>query len=82
MGGLDGIVFTAGIGEHQPGVRAAIVGHLAWLGARVDADANAAHSPRIDSPDSRMALLIMTTDEEQVMAEEACQVLATLPHLN
>lgn len=83
LGGLDGIVFTGGIGEHQSGVRAAVAGHLHWLGARLDvaanANADAARAPRIDSPDSRIALRVMATDEEQVMAEEACQVLALPP---
>ena len=75
LGGLDAIVFTAGIGEHQPTVRAAVAEHLAWLGVRVDAEANAAHKPRIDTADSKIALLVMRTDEEQVIADEACQVL-------
>ena len=75
LGGLDAIVFTAGIGEHQPTVRAAVAEHLAWLGVRVDAEANAAQKPRIDTADSKIALLVMHTDEEQVIADEACQVL-------
>lgn len=75
LGGLDAIVFTAGIGEHQPSVRAAIAAHLGWLGVRVDAEANNAHKLRIDAPDSEISLLVMHTDEEQVIADEACQVL-------
>ncbi|MET0540709.1 MAG: acetate/propionate family kinase [Variovorax sp.] len=78
LGGVDAIVFTAGIGEHQPAVRAAICGHLEWLGARLDPAANARHAARIDAPDSRIALLVMATDEEQVIAEEACEIL--YPH--
>ncbi len=75
LGGLDAIVFTAGIGEHQPDVRAAIAAHLEWLGVRIDAEANAAHERRIDAGDSAVAVLVMHTDEEQVIADEACQVL-------
>lgn len=75
LGDLDAIVFTAGIGEHQPTVRAAIAQHLRWLGVRIDAQANAAHEFRIDAPDSRIALFVMHTDEEQVIADEACEVL-------
>jgi acetate kinase len=75
LGGLDAIVFTAGIGEHQPTVRAAIAQHLAWLGVRIDAQANAGHKPRIDAPDSKIAVFVMHTDEEQVIADEACEVL-------
>lgn len=79
LGGLDALVFTAGIGEHQPTVRASIGRHLTWLGARVDPAANAAHAARIDSTDSRLALLVMATNEEQVIAEEACQLLFHTP---
>jgi acetate kinase len=75
LGGLDGIVFTAGIGEHQPPVRAAVCRHLAWLGITIDAVANAAHRTRIDAADSRVAVFVMPTDEEQVIADEACSVL-------
>ncbi len=55
LGGLDALVFTAGIGEHQPAVRDAICRHLEWLG--------------------KVPVLVLHTDEEQVIAEEACQVL-------
>ncbi|CAN5695930.1 acetate/propionate family kinase [soil metagenome] len=79
LGGLDAIVFTAGIGEHQPSVRAAIAQHLGWLGVRIDARANAAHERRIDAADSKIALLVMHTDEEQVIADEACEVLFAPP---
>jgi acetate kinase len=75
MGGLDGLVFTAGIGEHQPAVRAAIAGHLAWLGARIAPPANARNALDISAPDSALALRVITTDEEQVIADEALQLL-------
>lgn len=75
LGGLDAIVFTAGIGEHQPSIRAAIAQHLEWLGMRIDTEANAAHERRIDASDSTIAVLVMHTDEEHVIAEEACEVL-------
>ncbi len=48
LGGLDGIVFTAGIGEHQPQVRALVCGHLGWLGVALDEGANAANALRIE----------------------------------
>lgn len=76
LGGLDGLVFTAGIGEHQPEIRAAICAHLAWLGVAIDADANAANSLRIAAASSNVAVLVIPTDEEQVIAEEAFSVLA------
>jgi acetate kinase len=77
LGGLDAIVFTAGIGEHQPGIREAICRHLEWTGVAVDSVANARHGPRFDAEKSKVALLVLHTDEEQVMAEDACHVLST-----
>ena len=73
--GLDAIVFTAGIGEHQPEVREAICSRLAWLGVAIDAAANAANGPRIDAASSKVAVLVMATDEEQVIANEAHSLL-------
>jgi acetate kinase len=75
LGGLDAIVFTAGIGEHQPQVRASICRRLAWLGAEVDLQANAENATRIDAPRSAIALFIIPTDEEQTIADEAVGVL-------
>lgn len=76
LGGLDGIVFTAGIGEHQPEVRALVCGHLAWLGVALDEDANAANATRISVAGSKVAVLVVPTDEEQVIADEAVGVLS------
>ena len=75
LGGLDGIVFTAGIGEHQPAVRAAICARLAWLGVSISPPANARNATRIEAPDGKVAVLVVPTDEETVIAEEACAVL-------
>ncbi|QKC85215.1 acetate/propionate family kinase [Mesorhizobium sp. NZP2077] len=74
LGGLDGIVFTAGIGEHQSQIRAAVCDHLSWLGVAIDPVANAANATRIEAPDARVAVLVIPTDEEQVIAEETCSV--------
>ena len=49
LGGLDAIVFTAGIGEHTPLVRERVCRQAAWLGVELDADANAAGGPRIST---------------------------------
>ncbi len=75
LGGLDGVVFTAGIGEHQPPVRARICHYLGWLGARLDAEANAANAHVLEAPHSRLALRMYPTDEEQVMAATAADCL-------
>jgi acetate kinase len=71
LGGLDGVVFTAGIGEHQPQIRAAIARRLSWLGLDLDARANAAGESVITTPQSRVTGLVIATDEEQVIADEA-----------
>ena len=75
MGGLDGIVFTAGIGEHQAAIRAGIVGHLDWLGAALDDRANSSHAREINAPSSRLRLRVIPTDEEQMIAQEAIALL-------
>jgi len=70
LGGLDALVFTAGIGENDAAVRAQILDALGWLGVRIDASANTAHGPRISTPDSRVAALVIPTDEEAVIARQ------------
>lgn len=75
LGGLDGIVFTAGIGEHMPEIRARICWHLQWLGVELEPAANAANAFRISGPTSRVSCLVIPTDEEVVIARQACEVL-------
>ncbi|WP_160121608.1 acetate/propionate family kinase [Rhodovarius lipocyclicus] len=70
MGGLDGVLFTAGVGEHQPAIRAAVAERMGWLGLSLDATANAANAARIDAG-GRVAAFVIPTDEEQVIADEA-----------
>ena len=77
LGGLDGIVFTAGIGEHQPRIRRDVCRHLAWLGVEIDAAANAKNATRIDASGSRIAVFVIPTDEEHVIADETWSTLAT-----
>jgi acetate kinase len=71
LGGLDAVVFTAGIGEHAPVIRARIAAKLGWLGLELDAAANAAHGPRISRHASRVAAWVIPTDEEGVIAAQA-----------
>jgi len=59
--GVDALVFTAGIGEHDAAVRAAIAGRLGWLGVAIDAQANERHAERIDAPGSRVAVFVLPT---------------------
>jgi acetate kinase len=74
LGGIDGLVFTAGIGEHQPEIRTAICARLAWLGVTIEPDANARHATRIDR-NGKVAVLVVPTDEEQVIAAEAWAIV-------
>ena len=75
MGGLDALVFTAGIGEHQPAIRADICERLMWLGIDVDPAMNATNSSIITSAASRIPVIIIPTDEEWVIATEARRIL-------
>ena len=68
LGGLDGLVFTAGIGEHAPEIRRQICMRSAWLGLSLDGEANARGDPRISSTDSRVAVWVIPTDEEAMIA--------------
>ena len=74
--GLDAMVFTAGIGEHDAAVRAAIAGRLGWLGVAIDAQANGRHAERIDAPGSGVAVFVLPTDEESIIAGETLDLLA------
>ena len=75
LGGLDAIVFTAGIGEHQPPIRAAVAERLRWLGLELDEAANAANATRVSRADARVAAFVIPTDEEAVIAEDALAVM-------
>ena len=76
LGGLDGIVFTAGIGEHDPALRAAVCTALSWLGLMLDGAANAAGgTARISAAGSKVEAWVIPTDEEAVIARHAVAVL-------
>ena len=77
MGGLDGIVFTGGIGEHDAEMRAAILSGLAWAGVTFDAAANQAHELCLHKSGARVAIWRVTADEERQIALEAMQVIAS-----
>ncbi|MEC5399143.1 acetate/propionate family kinase [Uliginosibacterium sp. H1] len=75
-GGLDAIVFTGGIGENSPAVRAGILAHLGFFGVSMDAEANNTRGRlRIDKSDSRVALAVIPTDEEWMIAHHAQRLL-------
>ena len=74
LGGLDALVFTAGIGAGSPEIRARVCAAAAWLGAEMDVAANARGGPIISMPSSKVALLALPTDEEAVIVR-ACRAL-------
>lgn len=74
MQGIDALVFTGGIGEHQAETRAYIVQRLAWLGAQLDIKRNTEHSWCISNNDSRMKVFVVPTDEEQEMVRQAVNI--------
>ena len=76
LGGLDALVFTAGIGEHAPAIRARVCRAAAWLGIRLDDAANAQGGPRISSDDSPVSVWVIPTDEERMIAIHTAAVLA------
>ncbi len=76
LGGLDGIVFTAGIGENSAPIRALVCREAAWLGLELDEDANDLGGPRISSATSRVSAWVVPTDEELMIALHTRRVLA------
>jgi acetate kinase len=75
MGGIDGFVFTAGIGENAPVIREAVAQRLTWLGLELDPEANAKGTGRISAKDSRVACYVIPTDEELMIARHTLRVL-------
>lgn len=76
MGGMDTLVFTAGIGENAAGLRRDIANGLAWLGVRLDAARNEAGEEIFSTPDSSVTLMVVPTDEEAVIASHTRRFLA------
>jgi acetate kinase len=79
LGGLDGIVFTAGIGEHAPAIRAMVAARLGWLGVQLDLDANARDAAVISTPQSRIEVRVIPTDEEAMIAHHVLETIAPSP---
>ncbi|MFA6504881.1 MAG: acetate/propionate family kinase [Treponemataceae bacterium] len=77
MEGVDGIVFTAGIGENDADLRARLCGGLLWLGARLDGEKNLLRGKDrlISTPDSEVALMVIPTNEELAIALEVAGLL-------
>jgi acetate kinase len=75
MNGIDGFVFTAGIGENAPAIRAAVVQRLSWLGLELDSEANAKGDLKVSQKRSRVACYVIPTDEELMIANHTLRVL-------
>ena len=75
LGGIDTLVFAGGIGENAPAVRARICDGLGFLGIEVDDNRNTANECAICSAASRVAIHVIRTDEELMIAKAVCQVL-------
>jgi acetate kinase len=74
LGGCDQLIFTGGIGEHAAPIRAQIVGWLAFLGARLDEDANLANATVVSHPESALAIQIIRVDEGRQIARETAKL--------
>ncbi len=74
LGGLDALVFTAGIGEHAPEIRERICQAAAWLGVELDPSANAAGGPRISGARSKIPTWVIPTDEELMIARHTSRI--------
>jgi acetate kinase len=75
LGGIDGLVFTAGIGENSPEIRRRICEASAWLGVELDSEANAAKGPRISTRQSKVSAWVIPTNEELMIARHTGTLL-------
>ena len=73
--GLDGFVFTGGIGEHSSAVRALVCARLDWLGLKIDAEANERGDGMISAPQSPVELRVIATDEERMIASHVLRTV-------
>ena len=79
LGGLDALVFTGGMGEHAPAIRSRVAEGLGWLGVTIDPSANRAGARRLSAGNARVAVFLVPTDEERVLARDALAVLTADP---
>ena len=78
--GIDVIVFSGGIGEHAPAVRARVLERLTWLGVDVDAAANDANARLISTTASRVSVRVIPTDEERMIARSTVRLAHAKDH--
>jgi acetate kinase len=75
LGGIDGLVFTAGIGENSPEIRQRICNACAWLGVDLDDNANRNHGPQISTAHSKVSVWVIPTNEELMIARHTGSLL-------
>ncbi|HKP11788.1 MAG TPA: acetate/propionate family kinase [Blastocatellia bacterium] len=75
LGGLDALVFTAGIGENSPEIRRRICEASEWLGVELDVEANNSKGPRISGPHSKVSAWVIPTNEELMIARHTGSLL-------
>ena len=80
LGGLDALVFTGGIGEHQPEVRSRACRQLGHLGVFIDRRQNYKNSGNISRRESRVSVLVVPTDEERMIAQETRRCIHAKRH--
>jgi acetate kinase len=80
LGGLDAIVFTAGIGENAPAIRSRVCQDAAWLGVELDPEANDRGGPRISTAGSRVSAWAVPTNEELMIARHTRRLLQPERH--
>jgi len=73
--GIDALIFTGGIGEHAPQIRAQICARLKWLSIELDESANQANATRISTTDSHTPVLVLPTDEEIIIARHTLRLI-------
>src|SRR5262249_4840051 len=78
MGGIDGFVFTGGIGENAAPIRSRVCQQLAWLGLEFDDAANMRHGPRISRTESRVSAWVIPTDEERMIARHTYSIYRSM----
>jgi acetate kinase len=79
LGGIDGLVFTAGIGENSAEIRRRICKSCAWLGVELDENANQQHGPWISKPASKVSTWVIPTNEELMIARQTGLLLGLIP---
>ena len=75
MGGIDGLVFTAGVGENSPDIRHRVMKRCEWIGVSIDEEANLKGGPLITQPDSKVGAYVIPTDEELMIARHTLRLL-------